>query len=275
MAILKKVKKNLLLARNNLFKQLKPLRKNRHKSALFGGIIFSSLLICVSIIPYLLTNSEGKEVLGANISRVQNTARTALASPIVEITVMPTKEPTVTPTAPPTPIPTLIPTNTPVLPTFTPTPNAINPDQYTAEKLNDNTWRVKDVSNDDRMATADEIVNALNSYRGANGRGSLSVDPFLSNYATERANLFSGNGGLDSHAGFRSFMDNGGFDKAGFNSLGENSAFVSGPMNGEKIIKQIFGADPSHDSNQLDSWTHVGVGVNGNAVNVNFGRGKR
>ena len=70
-------------------------------------------------------------------------------------------------------------------------------------------------------------------------------------------------------------MDNGGFDKAGFNSLGENSAYLSGPMNADKIVRSIFGADGSHDGNQLDNWTHVGVGVNGNAINVNFGKNKK
>lgn len=70
-------------------------------------------------------------------------------------------------------------------------------------------------------------------------------------------------------------MDNGGFDITGFNSLGENSAMIGGPMSGDKIVKNIFGADESHDGNQLDNWTHVGVGVNGLAINVNFGKNKK
>jgi hypothetical protein len=70
-------------------------------------------------------------------------------------------------------------------------------------------------------------------------------------------------------------MNNGGFDKSGFNGLGENSAYLSGPMNGDRIIHEIFGADPSHDGNQLEGWSHVGVGVKGNAVNVNFGKNRK
>lgn len=277
MAVLRKLKKLFLLAQKNLHKRLHKnwLFNNKLKVALFGGIIFSWILIAASILPYFFNTKEGKQVLGTSISRVQTSTRNALISPIVEVTDEPVK-PTVTPTISPTPIPTRTPTNTPIPhPTSTPVPKDINPNQYTAEKLNDNTWRVKDVTNDSQMATADEIVNALNSYRNANGRGSLSVDSFLSNYARERANLFAQRGSLDSHEGFRNFMDNDGFSKAGFNSLGENSAFISGPMNADKIIRQIFGADSSHDSNQLDDWTHVGVGVNGNAINVNFGKNKK
>jgi uncharacterized protein YkwD len=274
-AVLVRLRKVFLLANKNLQNNLKRvvLSKNKHKVAIFGGTLLTLTLVISSFASFFLSSTEGKRVLGANISKIQTVAASTLKSPIVEVTTVP---PTATPTVPPTPIPTLTPTNTPKpIATNTPTPNAINPDQYTAEKLNDNTWRVSNISTDDRMANADEIVNALNSYRASHGRASLSVDAFLSSYAKGRAETFASSGSLDGHAAFRSFMDNGGFNQSGFNSLGENSAFIAGPMNAEKIVKNIFGADPAHDSNQLDSWTHVGVGVNGNAVNVNFGRDKR
>jgi uncharacterized protein YkwD len=126
------------------------------------------------------------------------------------------------------------------------------------------------------MASAQDIFNALNSYRMAHGVTTLSWNNSLASFAQERADLFAKNGALDSHAGFTDYMKNDGFSKAGFNSLGENSAYLSGSMNGERIIKDIFGADSAHDGNQLDpSWSDVGVGVNGVAVNLNFGKGKR
>lgn len=261
----KKVKKLFLLAHKNL-------RKKLHKVFLAGGVIISCLLISLSLVPYYFGSSEGREALGANFSKIQSATAQALSTPVVSITSIPT--PTFTPTATSTPIPTATPTNTPPKQEFTPTPHTINPSQYTAQQLNDTTWRVDNVPTDDTMASAQDIINALNSYRGSHGRGSLTVDGFLQSYAQGRADKFAISG-LDGHADFQGFMNNDGFSQAGFNSLGENSAVVSGPMNGEKIIRQIFGADPSHDSNQLDSWTHVGVGVNGNAINVNFGRGKR
>lgn len=197
--------------------------------------------------------------------------KTTLISPVALMpTQTPTPAPTITPTA--TPIPTATPTSSP-----TPTPKTpSNPSQYTAQKVNDVTWRVSNVSNDDKMASPQEIYNALNSYRTGHGLSSLSWDVALASYAQGRADLFSSNKSLDSHAGFNSFMNNDGFSKVGFNGLGENSAYLSGPMNGDHIIQNIFGADSSHDGNQLDpSWTNVGIGVSGVAVNVNFGKNKK
>ncbi len=269
MGLPKKVKKLFLLAH-------KKLRKNKYKVFLFASIAFSWAIISLSLYGNYIGNASKRSVLGTKISMVEKSATSTLISPVVEVQQI---TPTITPTQIPTPVPTIPPKNSPppYVPTSTPslTPTSSDPSQYTAEKINDVTWRVSNIQNDDNMASSQEIVNALNSYRGSRGLPGLAVDEKLMSYAQERANLFNSNGGLDSHAGFRSYMDNGGFDKAGFNSLGENSAYVSGPMSGDKIIRNLFGADPSHDSNQLDNWTHIGVGVNGNAVNVNFGKGKK
>lgn len=252
----------------------KNLRKKIHKIALLGGIFLSCSLILSSLFSFYLGSKEGKQVLGVNISRIQQATAQALSTPILELTITPSQTPTSTPNTPtPTPVPTEVPTSTPKPPQPTIIPTIIQK-VYTAEKIDDTTWRVDNVQTDTHMASPQEIVNALNSYRASHGRGSLTVDEFLSSYAKGRADKFASSG-LDGHADFRSFMDNDGFSQAGFNALGENSAVVSGPMSGEKLVNQIFGADPAHDSNQLDSWTHVGVGVNGNAINVNFGRGKR
>lgn len=227
---------------------------------------------------YLLVKDvRGESVLGTQIANTKK--NTTLISPVVEIRLIPTNTPV------PTPDPTNIPTRIKTEPTLTeskPTPTKSeipqggNTSQYTAQKINDVTWKVSNLSNDDRMASPQELLNALNSYRGGHGIGNLSWDQKLGDYAQGRADLFSKNGSLDSHAGFTNFMNNGGFDISGFNSLGENSAYLSGPMNAERIVKSIFGADASHDGNQLDgSWTYVGIGVNGRAVNINFGKNKK
>jgi uncharacterized protein YkwD len=194
-------------------------------------------------------------------------------SPTIVVVLPPTTTPTSTPIpSTPTPIskPKVIPTE--IVPTATPTPNP----QYTAQKINDVTWKVSNIQNDSSMASPQDIYNALNAYRQEHGAQSLLWDSYLASFAQSRADLFAKNGALDSHAGFTEFMNDDGFSKAGFNSLGENSAYLSGNMSADKIIKDIFGADSAHDGNQLDpSWTHVGVGVNGDAVNVNFGKNKR
>lgn len=242
----------------------------KHTLILFVSIGFSLSALSIALATST-PNKTGSGVLGATIS---NAPMITVISPVVEV---PTQiPPTMTPTLQPTPPPKygsarISPTHTP---NHTPTPVVTNP-KYTAEKINDTTWKVKDVENDNSMASSQDVVNAINNYRNAHGLANLSSDGYLNSFAQDRANLFSSNGSLDSHAGFQAFMSNDGFNKAGFNSLGENSAMLSGPMGADKIVKNIFGADPSHDGNQLDNWTHVGVGIAGNAVNVNFGKGKK
>lgn len=242
------------------------LRQRKYRLILLTGILFSWSAISIGFFTSVLARENGK-VLGESISL----ATQAVVSPVIEITLAPpTETPIPTLTATPTPKPTNTPTSTPNPPAAT-----INPSKYTAEKIGDTTWRVTNVKNDSSMASANDVVNALNSYRSEHGRGQLTVDLNLSTFAQERSSHFNSRGDLDSHAGFRDYMNNGGFEKSGFNSLGENSAKLSGPMSGERIVKEIFGADSEHDGNQLDNWTHVGVGINGNFINVNFGKNKR
>ena len=253
---------------------LNKLHKKRFKIFLLAGVTFSWLALSISSYSYLSKKNTKGVVLGA-MAHAESVMTTRLISPVAEITPSPTgtPSPTPSPSATPTPIPTATPRT---LPKNTPTPNAINPSQYTAEKINDVTWRVKNVANDDKMASAQEVFNALNYYRNSHGVSSLLWDNNLSSFAQSRANLFSKNGSLDSHSGFTDYMNNDGFNKSGFNGLGENSAFLSGNMSGERIVKDIFGADGAHDGQQLNPlWTHAGVGVSGVAVNVNFGKNKK
>lgn len=216
--------------------------------------------------------STPKEVLGKQIEKVASKS-----NDIITVTIkIPSIYPSATPTK--TPVPTkkpFIQSSTKPINSPTPTKFATNKN-YTAEKIGESTYRIDNVSNDDHMASVGDILNALNSYRGSNGAANLSWDDNLANLSRDRTNTFASKGGLDAHAGFRDFMNNDGFSKVGFNSLGENSAQLAGNMNGERIIKEIFGADAEHDGNQLDpSWTHVGISINGNFVNINFGKGKR
>ncbi len=254
----------------------KKLSEKGHRILLLTSIVFSLFIFSISFVK-IARNEVAQHILGENVSKIEAMTNTTLISPVVNIS-QPTETPTPTNTPTPTPPPPT-PTRKPIpKPTATPTvrTEGTNSSQYTAQKVNDVTWKVSNVQNDDKMANASEVFNALNSYRQQHGASVLSWDTKLADFAQGRADTFAKNGSLDSHAGFTNYMNNGGFDASGFNGLGENSAFISGPMSGDKIIRNIFGADPSHDGNQLDpSWTHVGVGVNGNAINVNFGKNKK
>jgi len=251
----------------------------KRKLLLFSStlVVFVLLIASTSLFAFYGSTSEGR-VLGTRTFRPYTRAKsTSIVSPIAKVLPTATPSPTSTPTPSPTPTPKPFPTNTP---TPTNTPAGQSPQggakNYSAEKISDTTYKVHNVTNDSSMASAQDIFNALNSYRASHGVGSLSWDSKLADLASSRANTFASRGSLDGHAGFRDFMNNGGFDKAGFNGLGENSAFLSGPMNGDRIINEIFGADGDHDGNQLNgAWTHAAIGVNGNAINVNFGKNKQ
>lgn len=140
-----------------------------------------------------------------------------------------------------------------------------------AQKIGEHTYTIR-VGQDDRMATAEEIVTALNNYRQVNGRGTLSWDDKLGAYANTRADLFKSRGSTDAHAGFNDYLDNhDGFSQLGFSRLGENSYF-GGPLYGVHLIEWVFAKSPDHNANQLDAgWTHVGIGVNNTAVDIVFG----
>lgn len=267
MAVLRIYKKNTPLARKKIF------RKKFHVFLSFG-IIFSLILITFSVSTILYAEKgRSEKILGISVS---DPADSSLKNEYNTATI-PTATNTPTPNLPAnTPTPTIRPKPT-ATPTQTTIPKtATNNPQYTAEKIGESTWKVTNVKNDGQMASAQDIFNALNSYRGAHGSFNLSWDNSLSSLAQSRADTFASIGTLDGHQGFKNFMNDDGFSKIGFNSLGENSAFLAVPMNGERIIKEIFGADSAHDGNQLDpSWQYIGVGINGNAVNINFGKNKR
>lgn len=143
-----------------------------------------------------------------------------------------------------------------------------------AKKIGEHTYSIK-VGEDARMATAQEIVDALNVYRKTKGVGELVVDPKLAEYAQTRADFFKVQKTTDAHAGFSNYLDNeDGFNKLGFTKLGENS-YYGGPLFGVHLIEWVFGASPEHNANQLESsWSYVGVGVNSTAVNLIFAGGK-
>lgn len=259
------------------------IRKKLHLF-LLSGLVLSSLFFSISVLSVLHIQASQGTVLGQQTSVQTNSTvekvdikPTSNPIPTAILTLTPTLKPTKTlaPTA--RPLPTSVeqastPTSTP---TAAPTA-ATDQSQYTAEKIGDTTWRVKNVANDSSMASAQDLFNALNSYRQSRGVGTLAFDQGLTDLANSRVNTFASNGGLDQHAGFKDFMNNDGFSKVGFNGLGENAAHLAGPMSGDRIVKEIFGADGAHDGNQLDgAWTHAGIGINGNFVNVNFGKGKR
>lgn len=143
-----------------------------------------------------------------------------------------------------------------------------------AKQIGEHTWTMR-VGQDSVMATPKEILVALNDYRRRNGVAELMWDEKLTAYAQNRADFFETNQRLDSHVGFGDYLENqDGFNKLGFNAVGENSSYGY-TMTGTHLIEWIFAGDEPHNKNQLNKdWAYVGVGVNGNAVDIIFGTGK-
>lgn len=140
-----------------------------------------------------------------------------------------------------------------------------------AKQISEHTYTMN-VGFDDRMATAQEIFTALNTYRQQHGINSLAWDDRLANYALSRAQYFTSIGNLDEHAGFAEYVNNeDNLKKLGFWWVGENSSFGY-RLEAVHLIEWIYGGDKAHDDNQLSpDWTHVGIGVNGYQTDLIFG----
>ncbi len=140
-----------------------------------------------------------------------------------------------------------------------------------AKQIDEHTWTMR-VGQDKKMATAREILQALNAYRGRYGKPELSWDNTLSDYAQSRTNYFASKGSLDGHAGFADYLNSqDGFHKLGFAGLGENSSFGY-ILEGVHIIEWVYASDKPHNDNQLSSdWSYIGIGVTGSATDLIFG----
>lgn len=143
-----------------------------------------------------------------------------------------------------------------------------------SEKIGEHTYTIR-LGNDERMGTANEIYEALNNYRKNHNVGYLAWDEKLAQYASTRAELFKNIQTTDAHAGLNDYLQNqDGFNKLGFNRVGENSYF-GGPQLGVHVIEWVFSSSSEHNANQLDgAWSHVGIGATDQSVNIIFGGSK-
>lgn len=143
-----------------------------------------------------------------------------------------------------------------------------------AKQIDEHTWTMK-VGDDPAMATTNEILTALNEYRNNHGSQKLTSDLKLNAYAQTRADFFNLNKGLDGHNGFNDFLNNqDGFNKLGFNWLGENASYGY-KLNGVHLVEWVYGGDEPHNKNQLDTkWDHIGIGIKNTSTCIIFGTGK-
>ena len=183
----------------------------------------------------------------------------------------PTATPTVEPSATPTQIPSPIPTRRPK-PKATPLPTT---PWGVAQQISEHDWTIK-IADDPSMASPNEVLLALNHYRNVHGVSSLQSDAILTAYAQTRADHLFSIQNTDSHQGFIDFVNNqDGFNKLGFNGLGENISFGY-QLQGVHLIEWLFASDKPHNDNQINpKWTHVGIAVHASALSLVFGYDKR
>ena len=155
-----------------------------------------------------------------------------------------------------------------------PTPTDDNEPWGVARQIDDVTWTMK-VGQDEKMATAKEIWEALNEYRKVQGSQVLNWDEKLADFAQDRAEFLNSQKTTDKHEGFSNFVENeDGFNKLGFTALGENISYGY-RLNGVHTIEWMYAGDKPHNDNQLDNrWNYVGIGVDGLATCLIFGTGK-
>lgn len=140
-----------------------------------------------------------------------------------------------------------------------------------AKQIDDVTWTIR-VGQDEKMATPQETLAALNAYRQTHGVGSLTWDDRLASFAQTRAKYLDSIKSTDAHKGFKDYIaseDN--VRSLGFWSLGENSGYGN-KLIGVHLIEWIYASDEGHNKNQLDPhWSHVGIGIDGLGVAFIFG----
>ena len=170
----------------------------------------------------------------------------------------------------------LVPTKvvTPTKKIISPTPTPDSEPWGVAKQVDEVTWTMK-IGEDEKMATSQEIFDALNAYRQRYGSQILTWDTNLGNYAQTRAKYLNSIKNVDKHEGFTNFVNNeDGFNKLGFTMLGENISYGY-KLNGVHVIEWMYAGDEPHNNNQLDTrWDHVGIGVDGLATCLIFGTGK-
>lgn len=149
--------------------------------------------------------------------------------------------------------------------------NTDNEEWGVAKQISEKTWRIK-VGEDKKMATSQEIFEALNVYRQRHGKNALNWDDRLASYALLRAKYFTQIGGLDEHKGFEEYVkDINNLKTLGFWLVGENASFGY-KLEGVHLIEWVFAGDEPHNTNQLNpQWSHVGIGVDGYNVDIIFG----
>lgn len=229
------------------------------------------LILSIAKLPFLATDVQATDILSTDFTRNNylSTKLTLIASyrDLIdqkrnELEELRKKYQLTTPNQTNTPKPSIKPTNTPQ-PTNTPVPSATATAQPTSSPT-------PIPSQGSKYYTNQQLFDALNVYRAKQGKPALAWSQKLADFAKTRTDTFVKLGKLDNHAGFNNYIHNqNGFAQLGFRKLGENSSFGY-TFSATNLIEQAYGQSPGHNSNQLGSWSHIGISANGTFTDFVF-----
>jgi uncharacterized protein YkwD len=106
------------------------------------------------------------------------------------------------------------------------------PFQWTVEKINEHETALS-LPPDPRMSTPDELFEAINEYRRANGISLIQKSDSLCTIAQKRAEEQLANGSLDDHAGFEKYVNS----QNEFSTMGEVLFGGNQPQYGVHIVE--------------------------------------
>ncbi|MBI2621046.1 MAG: hypothetical protein HYW63_00175 [Candidatus Levybacteria bacterium] len=135
-----------------------------------------------------------------------------------------------------------------------------SPFNWSVEKVDENITKIA-IPPDPRMSTAEELNEAMSSYRKSHNLPTLSQSDLLCSIAQNRANEQLANGGLDNHAGFEKYAQN----QNEFSRMGEVLFGGAQPQYGVHIVE--YGWDRSltghREAIQNPAWNYGCGGVAG------------
>ena len=147
--------------------------------------------------------------------------------------------------------------------------NNTNNDWGKVTKIGQYTYE-SNFNSDSHMATPNELLIAVNSYRQSNGKSNLSWDGDLANWAQSRAQTFANIKNVDQHAGFLADAPNK-YNEFGdkFKGFSEDAAY-GGKLEAVHIVEWMFAQDQPHKDVLLGEARAIGIGI-ATIDTVNYG----
>jgi len=119
----------------------------------------------------------------------------------------------------------------------------------------------------EKMATIEELNQAMNNYRKSHGLNELNINGELCIYANQRAHEIAS---VFTHDAFGNHIKNGDYRNSGYSWFNEN--IWQGYFSGTHIVEYAWDRSEGHKHTQLDNWSGGCAGVYDKYVSFLFAR---